>query len=167
MSHAKNKINWCLKKAEKELREKGKHRGLIRAEPSTTTAKEHIKKAEHYLEATLLLKAEFSDIGASTSFYSIYHSFLAILAKFGYYSRNQECTFAVIYSLIEDKKINIEKQDVDKISLLSNEKDRETVTDIKEKYQYGTELSMKKQLYADILTLAKKMLGKTKEIVEQ
>ncbi len=138
MSYAQNKVNWCLKKAEKELDGKGKHRGLVKIEPSKDRAKEYVKKAEHYLEATLFLKKKFSDISASTSFYSIYHSLLAILAKFGYESRNQECTFAVIYFLIESNKINIKKSIIDKISLLSNKKDKETIIDIREQYQYGT-----------------------------
>ena len=167
MSHAKNKVDWCLKKAEKELAEKGKHRGLVKIEPSKDRAREYAKKAEHYIEATLFLKKKFSDISASTSFYSIYHSLLAILAKFGYESRNQECTFAVIYSLIEDNKIKVEKSVIDKISLLSNKKDKETITDIREQYQYGTELSMKEELYDDTLKLAKKILGKAKEIIER
>jgi hypothetical protein len=33
MSHAKNKVEWCLKKAEKELKEEGKHKGLIKTRP--------------------------------------------------------------------------------------------------------------------------------------
>lgn len=30
MNHMKNKVEWCLKKAEKELKKEGKHKGLIR-----------------------------------------------------------------------------------------------------------------------------------------
>lgn len=167
MSHARNKVDWCLKKAEKELAEKGQHRGLVKIEPSKDRAREYAKKAEHYIGATLFLKKKFSDISASTSFYSIYHSLLAILAKFGYESRNQECTFAVIYSLIEDNKINIKKSTIDKVNLLNNKKDKETVVEIREQYQYGTELSMKEELYKGTFELAKKILGKAKEIIEQ
>ena len=116
MSHAKNKVEWCLKKAEKELGAGGNHRGLVKINEDKKLASEHVVKAEHYIEATLLLKDNFSDISASTIFYSMYHSLLAILAKFGYESCNQECTFALIYSLIEDGKINMEREIVDKIS---------------------------------------------------
>lgn len=109
MSHAKNKVEWCLKKAERELKESGKHRGLVNAEPDLKKAKDYINKAEHYLKATeYLKKGDFSDISTSTVFYSMYHCLLAIAVKFGYESRNQECTFALIYSLIEDKKIDFE-----------------------------------------------------------
>ena len=111
MNHAKNKVEWCLKKAEKELKAGDIHRGLIKVTPDIERAREHIKKSDHYLSATLYLKkGNFSDISASTIFYAIYHCLLAIAIKFGYESRNQESTFALINSLIEDKKINFDKE---------------------------------------------------------
>src|SRR3989338_11642832 len=106
MSQAKNKVKWCLRKAEIELKEYGIHRGIVKINPDIEKAREHIKKADHYLSATLYLKkGKFSDISASTIFYAMYHCLLAIAAKFGYESRNQECTFTLINSLIENKKI--------------------------------------------------------------
>ena len=56
MSHAKNKVDWCLKKAEKELEESDTHMGLVKVEPDKEEAKNHIEKAEHYLKATSYLK---------------------------------------------------------------------------------------------------------------
>jgi len=47
MSHAKNRVKWCLKKAEKELEESEKHRGLVKVKPDLENAREHIKKGEH------------------------------------------------------------------------------------------------------------------------
>ncbi len=167
MSQMKDKVKWCLKKAEKELAESKKHRGLIKISPSKVLAREYISKAEHYLEATFLLKEKFSDISASTVFYSIYHCFLAILAKFGYESRNQECTFAVIYTLAEAGEINIDKSIIDKVSLLSAKDNEDSVIEIREKYQYGTELSIKEELYNENLGIARKILGKAKEIIEK
>lgn len=167
MSHEKNKLEWCLKKAEREIAEGNKHRGLVKTSADKEKAKKYIKKAEHYLEASLILKKGFSDIGVSTVFYCIYHCFLAILAKFGYESRNQECTFAVIYSLIEDGKINLDKGMIDKISPLSRKEEEEAIIDIREKYQYETEITLKEGLYEDIFNLAKEILGKTKMIVEE
>ncbi|PIN77226.1 hypothetical protein COV15_02675 [Candidatus Woesearchaeota archaeon CG10_big_fil_rev_8_21_14_0_10_34_12] len=165
MSEMKNKLRWCLKKAEKELKEGKKHRGLVVSEEDIERAREHIKKAEHYLEATLFLKEGFSDIGASTAFYAIYHSFLAILAKYGYESRNQECTFVTVYSLIEDKKIDLGRDLVDKISLMKSS-DESSIVEIRESYQYGTELSMQEKLYDETIEIAKKILGKAKTIIE-
>src|SRR3989344_9497102 len=100
MSQSKNKVKWCLKKAEDELKEGGKHRGLVKAKSDLNKARKHLLKAEHFLRATMYLKkGNFSDISTSTLFYSMYHCLLAIAAKFGYESRNQECTFALIYYL--------------------------------------------------------------------
>ena len=54
-----------------------------------------------------------------------YHSLLAIALKFGYESRNQECTFALIYSLIDDNRIDFKKELMDKITTLDPEEARE------------------------------------------
>ncbi len=129
MSHAQNKVEWCLKKAERELNSAGKHRGLLKVEPDINKAREHIEKAEHCLNATVYLKkGGFSDISATTVFYSMYHCLLAMAAKFGYESRNQECTFALIHSLIEDGKIDFDKEMLDRISFLDVEKSKEQTT---------------------------------------
>jgi len=164
MSHVKNKVEWCLRKALKEKNEKGKHRGLSKISPDINNARKHIEKSEHYIRATLFLKEGFSDISASTVFYSIYHSLLAILSKFGYESGNQECTFALIYVLIQDKKIDLEKEIIDKISSL--DLGNGSIIDLREKYQYGVELSMKEEIFNENLEIAKKLLGRIKEIVE-
>jgi len=59
MSQSKDKVKWCLKKAEKEIAESKKHRGLVKINPNKTLAIEHISKAEHNLEATFFLKKDF------------------------------------------------------------------------------------------------------------
>ena len=171
MSHAKNKVEWCLKKAEKELQEKCKHRGLVQVGPNTKKAEEHIIKAEHNLIVTLHLKqAGFTDWCSSTLFYTIYHCFLAILSKFGYQSRNQECTFAAIIALIEEEKISLNKEDVKRVSALDEKDTQETthtMVSIREEYQYNTKLSLENKEYEELLALAKHMLEKTKEIIIQ
>ena len=168
MSHAKNKVKWCLRKAERELKESKVHKGLIKVNSNIEKSREHIKKAEHYLSATLYLKkGNFSDISASTIFYAAYHCLLAIAAKFGYESRNQECTFALINSLIEDKKINFDKELLHKISSLDVKDKEQTTIEIREQYQYGTNLTLKDDLYNELLELAKKVIARTKEIIEE
>ncbi|HLD04382.1 MAG TPA: hypothetical protein VJG90_01560 [Candidatus Nanoarchaeia archaeon] len=168
MNYAQRKLEWCLKKAEKELTEKGTHRGLITTKPDKEKAREHIKKAEYYLKATDHLKTGgYSDISASTIFYSIYHCFLAIATKFGYESRNQECTFALIHTLIAERKIAIEKETINKIASLEiDETTTKTTTSIREQYQYGTNLSISEDLYTELFDLAKEILSKTKTIIE-
>jgi uncharacterized protein (UPF0332 family) len=168
MGQAKNKVKWCLKKAENELKEGDKHRGLVKISPSLDKARKHLLKAEHFLKATIhLKKGNFSDICTSTIFYAMYHSLLAIAAKFGYESRNQECTFALIYNLIEDKKINLDETLLHAISSLNpKETSEKTGIEIREHYQYETDLSLKdKELYDKLLGLAKKVIDKTKDIV--
>ncbi len=89
MSEAKNKVEWCLKKAKKELEASKKHRGLVKAKPNLEEAKKHVAKAEHNFKAALSFeKTGFSDWSVSAAFYTIYHCFLAIIVKFGYESRN-------------------------------------------------------------------------------
>ena len=50
MSHAKNKLEWCLRKAEKELKESDKHRGLVKINPDIGQAMEYLKKAQRYVK---------------------------------------------------------------------------------------------------------------------
>lgn len=169
MSQAKNKVDWCLRKATKEKTETGKHRGLIQGKPDKEKALEYIAKAEHYLGASQLLKENYSDISVSTIFYCMYQSLLAIAAKFGYESRNQECTFALIHFLIENEKIDFDKTLLDKIASLETSQTEHdpTIVEIREQYQYGTTLSIDENLYSKLFTLAQEVLSKTKEIIEE
>ena len=171
MSHAKNKVEWCVKKAEKEMKNGGKHRGLLKVKPNLAIARGHIEKAERNIKATLYLqKGGYTDWCSSTLFYSIYHCFLAILAKFGYESRNQECTFALIKSFIESSEIDIEKEDMETIAGMDVEEKQhshKSIVNIREEYQYTTKLSLEDETLEELLALAKKILDKTKVIIEK
>lgn len=169
MSMNNNKVLWCLKKAEKEIAQGKKHRGLLKIEKNEEKMSLHIKKAEHNLNAiTDFQKIGYSDWSASAAFYSIYHCFLAILLKFGYESRNQECTFALINSLIEDKKISLRKDIVDEIYSMKTEEAHElpTIIEIRELEQYGISLSLEDNTLNILKTKAKLTLDLTKEIIE-
>ncbi|MFH1053163.1 MAG: hypothetical protein V1740_01985 [Candidatus Woesearchaeota archaeon] len=122
-----------------------------------------------YLKATIYLKdGDFSDISASTVFYAVYHCLLAIALKFGYESRNQECTFALINALIEDKKIDMDKEILHKVSSFDTEEIKDmTTVEVREQYQYGTNLSLKDNLYKEQLQLAKEIISKAKLIIEK
>lgn len=107
MSKAKKHVEWCIRKAKKELEKDGKHRGLVKIEPDERLAQEHIQKAEHNLEVFILNRDNnFYDWAINMGFYVMYHCCLAIIAKFGYETRNQECTLALIESSIEDGTLN-------------------------------------------------------------
>ncbi len=170
MSHAKNKVEWCLNKAQKELKETGKHRGLVKIQTNMELASSHLAKADHNLKAAVnFAKTGYSDWSVSAFFYSTYQCFLAIAAKFGYVSGNQECTFVLMYSLIEDKKIDIDKEILDKVTALEVQKGKEitTSTKMREEYQYGTELSIDEKLYEELFALASEILENTKKIMQK
>jgi uncharacterized protein (UPF0332 family) len=104
MSEMDNKVKWCLNKAEKELKIGSIHRGLVKIELSVENAKEHLRKAEHNFKAISAFKdIGFCDWSISAGFYVIYHCFLAICVKFGYESRNQECTIALVQKLKDER----------------------------------------------------------------
>lgn len=167
MSQASNKVEWCLRKAEKELKEGGKHRGIVKVKPDIEKAKSFINKAERFLRATeWLKKGDLSDVSTSTVFYCMYDCLQAIAAKHGYDSRNQECTFALIYHLIEEGSIDFDKEVLEKIASVEPKDEEQTSVSIRERYQYGTEFNVKEDLYKELVELAKEVLSKTREIIK-
>jgi len=170
MSHVKNKVEWCLRKAEKELHEGKKHRGLRKVNPDLQKAREHIVKAERNLKATLYLReGGYTDWCSSTLFYVIYHCFRALLVKHGYESRNQECTFALLQSLIEERLVTITLPELEKVFDMNIKEGQESpdVVSIREESQYSTTLTLKDESYTGLLQFAKEILHKTKLMLEE
>ncbi len=72
MSEASDKLDWCLKKAKRELAEKEIHRGLVKKEQDRALAARHIAKAEYHLfkkfeqltknKITILISHRFSTV---------------------------------------------------------------------------------------------------------
>ncbi len=138
MGQASNKLKYCINKAKTEG---VKHRGIKVVEPNIVQAGKHIAKAQHNLKVMLyLIKGNMLDWAISASFYSMYHCCLAILAKFGYESRNQDCTFAAIETLIEEKKISLPIEKLRRISLPDRREtlDTDEIIELREDAQYGT-----------------------------
>ena len=97
-------VKWCLKKAKEELAKGDMHRGIVKIKSDDKMVLDYLSKAEHNLEVFLYNKeGGFYDWTINIGFYVMYHCCLAIITKFGYESRNQECTLALIESLIEEK----------------------------------------------------------------
>lgn len=168
MTHVENKVEWCLRKAEKEVKEGKKHRGLIKIGLDLEEARRHIEKAEHNLKAiTYFNGGGFSDWSMSAVFYCIYHCFLAIGLKFGYESRNQECTLALIKSLGEEKKIDIDKKFIDALESYSEQERHESsVIEKRELYTYGTRVSVSNKDEIEYsINLCRDCLAQTKSIV--
>ncbi len=162
-SHAFRRVEWCLRKAERELKEIGSHRGLIRRQPDERRAGQHIAKAEHNLYAALYFReGGFSDWSASAFFYCIYHCFLAILTSRGYESRNQECTLAAIDMLSQQGSIAIEGRFVD---ALRQHAERSLIA-LREQCQYDILLEFSETAEMGRLTaLCQEMLDLTRDIV--
>ncbi len=170
MSHASNKVKWCLNKAKREIEEIGAHRGLIKAEEDKNLVEKHIIKAEHNLNAALYFdKGGFSDWSASAFFYCIYHCFLAISRKFGYESRNQECTLALIEVLKEEGKLDIDDKFIDTLKITKAEEMHESsIIKIREDFQYGVKIEFEKKEEFDMLAeMCKEMIEKTREIIHK
>lgn len=146
MSQSHKHVEWCLNKAKKELIDGKKHRGLVKISIDNEFAGLHIEKAEHNLKAVDYFNAGgYSDWSVSAAFYTIYHCFLAILAKYGYESRNQECTLSAIQYLKEEKKLNIDDKFITALRFHGEvkEKHEHSIIELREDYQYGHWISSK------------------------
>jgi len=168
MTQIENKVKWCIEKAKKELQESRKHRGLIKTNPNSEEARKHIEKAEHNLKAiSYFNNGGYSDWSISAGFYSIYHCFLAICCKFGYESRNQECTLVLIRYLKGGGKIDLEDKFMDALeSYDEKERHESNIVEKREFYTYGTTISAENSSeIEESKTLCKECLEQTKKIV--
>ena len=168
MSQASNKVKWCLNKAKRELEESNLHRGLVKVNEDMESANKHIIKAEHNLKAALYFeKGGFSDWSVSAFFYCIYHCFLAIARKFGYESRNQECTIALVEMLKEEGKIDINENFIDTLKIEKAEERHEgSVIKLRENFQYSSELDFdEKEEFNKLVELCKGAINKTRDII--
>lgn len=164
MRQIENMVKWCINKAKKEGE---KHRGLRKVEPSTKNASGHIEKAQHYLNATIYLKkGDYSDVAVTQAFYAMYHCLLAILAKFGYESRNQKCTFACAEYLIDQGKIDLHRQWLRKIASCDGKNaQEEDVITLREEFQYGRETKVNMDKLNEIINDAKEFIEVVREIL--
>ena len=173
MSQAYKHVEWCIKKAKKEIEESKnlgkspKHKGLLEIKPSTEEAKKHILKAEHNLKAVAKFKEiGFSDWSIAAVFYSIYHCFLAIAFKFGYESKNQTCTIALIEYLQENGKINIDKKFIDILKYSDMGIDISKVIEMREEYTYGVDIAFDDTTkIEDLIKTCKDIIFITKNII--
>src|SRR3989338_3053527 len=134
-------LKWCMEKAKKELSQGKKHRGLIQTPPNITKAKEHLDKAIHNFNAIDYFRdGGYSDWSGNAGFYALYHCMLAILAKHGYESRNQECTISAIQHLKNEGKINLDEKFIIALQQREIEEEKqETIIELREKLQYGVQ----------------------------
>lgn len=116
-----------------------------------------------------LIEGGFSEWAMTASFYTRYYCLLAILAALGYESRNQECTFALIEQLIQQKKIKLELTDLHKI-YLEETKDKleaEDLVHLREKYQYGLDTTVTNIEMKILKKETNEFIDKTKNIIKE
>ncbi len=173
-SQASKHLDWCLNKAGREVEEckkqkkKIRHRGLLKIEPDKKLALGHLEKARHNLELfRFLRKNKFSDWSITAGFYTIYHCFLAIAVKYGYESKNQTCTIALIETLQEQGKISINKDIINFMKYNEEENpNEESIIELREDYTYGIDLEIKdKEQLNKIEKLCIEFIESTKNIV--
>ena len=98
-------------------------------------------------------------------FYVMYHCCLAIITKFGYESRNQECTLALIEKLIEENKIVSDfKRYIDTIKP-GTENEEGVIMAMREKYQYTPVVEIDIKKIEELLGLCPDMVKDTIGIV--
>lgn len=159
------KIEEKIKRCVEEGKRGERHKGLRKINPNKQLALEHLNKAIHNFAAmNNFYKNGFSDWSASAAFYSLYHCLLAILAKNGYESRNQKCTFVMIENLINKKEIKeIAGEDLKEIfddTIRENLEHSTKILDIRENIQYSTETSIRDDTF-------NKLRGRTKILLEK
>src|SRR3989344_5689057 len=147
-------LKWCLKDPKR----------LVKTKPDLDLAQKHVKKSEYnYGVVQTLEKLKIYDWAFNVGFYAIYHCFLAILARYGYESRNQACTTTVLLTLINEKKLNLDKDLVAQFDTLDVEKNiiNLTVREKREISTYGVETSIDLQQLKKIKDLILKVQRET------
>jgi len=160
MSQIENHMKWCLS---------DKNR-LMKIKPNLELARKHLKKSEYnYNVIQSLEKMKVYDWALNIGFYSIYHCFLAILSKYGYESRNQSCTVSAILSLIDEKKIELDKNSVLQFDTLDIEKSAvsSTIRMERELATYGIETSINLKELQKVKELIVKIQRETIRILEE
>ncbi len=159
-------VEWCLKKAQKEIEKGQKHRGLVKTKPDLEIAQGHVKKAEHNFDAFMLnRKHGIYDWCISMGFYTMYHCCLAISAKFGYESRNQECTLSLMSMLSEQGKLGDDFHSYIE-AMKAGEDSEDQILALREKYQYSQTISLDKQVVERLRLLCIEMITETKGILK-
>lgn len=150
MQKNKSRLDWCLS---------NKNR-LKRIPANNLKSKEHIEKAKHNLLATdYNIKGGFNDWAVSQAYYAMYHGLLAILYKFGYESKNHECTISVVEYLIETKRIELDMKDIAFIRTTEQMKLQDAKS-LREEFQYGTKTNVNKEILNNLVRSAKAIVEK-------
>ncbi len=153
-------LKWCLKE----------ERRLVKIRPNSHLAQKHLKKSEYnYRVVQTLERLKVYDWALNIGFYAIYHCFLAILSRYGYESKNQSCTITALLSLIEQKKLNLDKDLILQFDTLEAEKDvtSPTIRMERELSTYGVETSIDLQQLRQVKELIVKVQRETIRVLAE
>ncbi|MFH1511544.1 MAG: HEPN domain-containing protein [Candidatus Woesearchaeota archaeon] len=160
-----DKLEKCFRQGEKGER----HKGLRRIEKSEILAKGYLDKAIHNLRAMSdFQRIGYSDWSASAAFYCLYHCLLALLAKEGYESRNQSCTFAIAEKMIE--KFSITKEELKEIfdkDVTEGLQHSEKILDIRENIQYSIRTSLEEEEFKRLREKTKRLFDRLRKDIER
>ena len=163
----REKLSKCFKEGENGER----HKGLRKIPISEEKIKGHLNKAIHNFKAmTAFQKIGFSDWSASASFYCLHHSLLALIAKEGYESRNQSCTFAFIEDMIDKEKISLSKNELKEIFDADVTEDLEhsnKILDIRENMQYSVKTALEQEEFLELKERTKALFDKIRKDIEK
>lgn len=147
-----------------------RHKGLKRVDITKDRIDGHLDKAIHNFKAmTAFQKIGFSDWSASAAFYTLYHCLLALIAKEGYESRNQSCTFALITDMIEKGKISLTKSDLKEIfdkDVTIDLEHSNKILDLRENWQYSTKTALEEEEFLELKERVKKLFDKMRRDIE-
>ncbi|MFH1592045.1 MAG: HEPN domain-containing protein [Candidatus Woesearchaeota archaeon] len=164
----KDKLEKCFEEGE---RGGERHKGLRKIEANEELIDKHLAKAAHNLNAVTDFKnMGYSDWSASAAFYALYHCLLALVAKFGYQSRNQSCTFAFVEDLINKGKISLTLEDLKEIfdkDIAEDLVHSEKILDIRETMQYSFKTSLNDEEFNKLLERTKLLFNKLRIEVEK
>lgn len=160
MSQIDKHLKWCLSNPKR----------LIKTRLNLELAKKYLKKSEYnYKVLQVLENLKINDWALNVGFYAIYHCFLALLAKYGYESKNQACTITALLTLINEKKLDLDGDLVTQFDTLDVEKNitNPTVRESRESSTYGVETSIDLQQLKNIKELIIKVQRETIRILEE
>lgn len=149
------------------------HKQQINPEKETEfLSKSHLKKAEENLKFTNFLKnnKKFYDWIIVGSYYTIYHSALALITKRGFSSKNHLATLCTLIKFYYFPDNKLTKQDIELVSKSNLEKEEISyfayAKSKRETASYGISEEFNKQEAEDLLKKAIEFLNKTREILE-
>ena len=162
MGRIDNALKWCLCQGEKNGK---KHTGLKKIDKNIAESVNQLRKANSDLGTMqYLYHGNKTDWVASTAFYAMYHSLLAVLYRLGYESRNQECTIIAIESFMQEGIIKLEQKYIDMIRSLQDEEDARS---IREEMQYGSKTAMEKRRCETLMNQAKDFVERISRVLEE